>query len=416
MKRLLKIWLQHLLTLGAGVLAVTLVWAFWRMSTNLVPVDVSRAADEMAGYPGPNPALAPPLQPTLVPLPTLLPENALQSRSLIELTGRADFVLPPSASPRFIRPATDGTTLVGIVVESTDAGFVGHLQTVKLHSSMTQRIVDLDDVTYPQISEQYIVWTDKTGLNFLDRNTDKIGQVQIGELARNPSLSGSLVVWEYVEYLSKPGKRGLWVYDLAAGSGFLAVTGAVSRPLISSPWIVYENWDKADAESVGLYVTNLDTLETFEIGRRRWSPGEHVPASLYAIASPWVVWSTNSEAEPQLHLYNLLTRTKSIVQIPSCSLSKTITGKPEHLALSGDTVLFRGCFQSMAYSISSGRFFSLPIDDRATDAPAAFVGWAFAKDQLVWILVSAERERSQTRVYSAMVRTEETDAALPSAP
>lgn len=178
-----------------------------------------------------------PVEPFLspIPTPTLLPAGTgIELAGVQDLSNAAEITLSISETPRFIKPATDGETLVGVAVEDRGAKTWGTLLAIDLASGQAQRIAGVTDVAAPQVSSDAIVWTDENRLHIYDRAKGQIETLQIGALARSPDMSGSVVVWEYMESLNTSGKRGIWAYDLDARQNFPVVFGAVQRPLVSN--------------------------------------------------------------------------------------------------------------------------------------------------------------------------------------
>jgi hypothetical protein len=388
-----------------GVLALGLVGAFWWVliqqadfqnqpggATTALPIE---------GYPAPELPAEPsqtPVEAALAPTPTLLPQVGFQVSDARLLSDTPELLFPSARSPRFIRPATDGITLVGEVITSVGNPFAGHIVSIDLASGTVQKVVDVSDIAFPQVSSQYIVWIEQAKLHFYHRISGKQGTIEIGEAARNPSLSGSIVVWEYTEHLQTSGERGIWSYDLDSGVDLPVVLGAMSEPLISGHWVIYMNRDDYDEITVGLYGINLETGENFYIGRLQ-KPTQFYLPSMFALDAPWVVWSEGYASEkPELHLFNLDTRQTMTVPISECSLNSP-SARPDRPVISGSTVLFRGCSQTLGYDIDSGALFSVPIS-QVPSQPASFVGWDFAGGQLTWVSVLDPRGEGKTEVWT----------------
>jgi hypothetical protein len=398
-------------TLLLGGMTLALVAAFWWMLSRQAGLQSQPGAladQPIQGYPAPELSAVPsqvPVESAQLPMSTLLPRVAFQLDSAKLLSDKPDLSFPTARSPRFIRPATDGKTLVGEVITSVSDPFSAYIVSVDLTSGETQKIADVSDVASPQVSDQYVVWIEKSRLNFYDRISGEQGIVDIGEVARNPSLSGSIVVWEYTEKLQTTGERGIWAYDLNSGKDLPVALGATSDPLISGHWVVYEYRDDYDDTTIGLYAANLNTGENFSIGRIQRPTQFYMPI-MHAIDPPWVVWSQgNASQKPELHFYNLDARQSMTVPVPSCNLG-VHGGRPEQPLISGETVLFQGCFQAMGYNIGSGEFFSVPIS-QADAQPAGFVGWDFAEGQLVWVSLLDPRGEGQTQIYTAPIAPKE---------
>lgn len=347
-----------------------------------------------------------PVEPFLspIPTPTLLPSDAgIELVGIQDLSNTAKITLYASETPRFIKPATDGETLVGIAVEDSGAKRWGTLLAIDLASGQTQRVAGVTDVAEPQVSSRVIVWADENQLYIYDRTKGQIDTLQIGALARSPSMSGSVVVWEYMESLNTSGRRGIWAYDLDARQDFPVVFGAVQRPLVSDRWVVYRNWDKSDEFTVPIDATNLDTGETIEVGRQIWSSKEYVETNSYAIDGKWVAWTTNDWAYTQgLHLFDLETRQSYTATIESCGLSELYPGHLQNLAISAEKVYFRGCYQPLGYDIQQKQFFSLPVEQTVSQY-SGFVDWAFGDDKVVLVALTGTDSANQTRIFAATI-------------
>ncbi|HHY56644.1 MAG TPA: hypothetical protein GYA08_14555 [Chloroflexi bacterium] len=347
-----------------------------------------------------------PVEPFLspIPTPTLLPAGTgIELAGVQDLSNAAEITLSISETPRFIKPATDGETLVGVAVEDRGAKTWGTLLAIDLASGQAQRIAGVTDVAAPQVSSDAIVWTDENRLHIYDRAKGQIETLQIGALARSPDMSGSVVVWEYMESLNTSGKRGIWAYDLDARQNFPVVFGAVQRPLVSNRWVVYRNWDKSDELTVPIDATDLDTGETVEVGRQIWSGKEYVETDSYAIDEKWVAWTSNEWAYTQgLHLFNLETRQSYTATIESCGLSELYPGRLQNLAISAGKVYFRGCYQPLGYDIQQKQFFSLPVEQTVSQY-SGFVDWAFGGDKVILVALTGTDSANQTRIFAATI-------------
>jgi len=358
--------------------------------------------------PMPSPLVLPeqPVEPFLspIPKPTLLPaDTGIELAGVQDLSNAAEITLSISETPRFIKPATDGETLVGVAIEDSGAKTWGTIFTIHLASGQTQKIAGVTDVAEPQVSSRAIVWTDENQVHIYDRTSGQIETLQIGALARSPSMSGSVIVWEYMESLATTGKRGIWGYDLDTRQDFPVVLGAVQRPLVSDRWVVYRNWDKSDESTVPIDATNLDTGETIEVGRQIWSSKEYVETDSYAIDGKWVAWTSNEWAYTQgLHLFDLETRQSYTATIESCGLSELYPGRLQNLALSAGRVYFRGCFQALGYDLQQRQFFSLPVE-QAVSQYSGFVDWAFGSDKVVLVALTGTDSANQTRIFAATI-------------
>ena len=392
-------------TLAIGALMLVLLWGLWRMLANTsgedgYPAEGVRAVDATqpsAGYPGP---IASPFPSTATPLP----DPGIRLGNIERLSGKAGGLplMPADGRPHFIYPATDSNTLVGVVVTGTKP--FGYLAAVDLATGKSQRIADVWSPGNPQVSGQYVVWTDQGRLYVYDQVSAKTEQLTIGDAARDLSLSGSIVVWENI---SQGQTLGIWGYDLTAGKDFPVVKTTATKarkPLISGQWVLYQSAGYKDGETrIGLNVMNMDTGEGLELGELPYLK-YYVPR-LYAIDVPWVAWSAYEwGVNPTLYLYNVDTRTFYTVAVPGCGLDELHQGNINRIVVSGVIVLFRGCYQSagMGYDIERGKFFSVLIT-RAESQEAAFVDWAFARGRLVWSMTVGPRWQEQTQVYAAPI-------------
>ena len=339
-----------------------------------------------------------------IPTPTLLPAGAgIELAGVQDLSNAAEIALSISETPRFIKPATDGETLVGVAVEDSGAKTWGTIFTIDLASGQTQKIAGVTDVAEPQVSSRAIVWADENQVHIYDRTSGQIETLQIGALARSPSMSGSVIVWEYMESLATTGKRGIWGYNLDTRQDFPVVLGAVQRPLVSDRWVVYRNWDKSDESTVPIDATNLDTGETIEIGRQIWSSKDYVETDSYAIDGKWVAWTSNEWTYTQrLHLFDLETRQSYTATIESCGLSELYPGRLQNLTISAGRAYFRGCFQPLGYDLQQRQFFSLPVE-QAVSQYSGFVDWAFGGDKVVLVALTGTDSANQTRIFAAAI-------------
>jgi hypothetical protein len=308
---------------------------------------------------------------------------------VVDLIAKSKPLAEASRGWRFIRPATDGKTLVGMFLAPAPT-LGGYVAAIDLATGAEQKIADVSDITYPQVSEEYIVWTDNYALNFYDRASGKSGTVNVKGKARNPSLSGITVVWENLPDPSSSVE--IWGYDLQSGRDFPVVTDTVAvNPVISGRWVVYMG--------NGLNAINLDTREKIALGSL--DPPNRYLYSLYALDAPWAVWVFGAgDDKPTLHLYNLETR-KGITVVLPCSGNSQMY-HAEQPVISTPIVIFMGCGQDLGYDFETGSYFSVPIERLQTQA-GGFLGWTFAKGQLVWAAIGGRYSEGPAQIYAVSV-------------
>lgn len=350
-------------------------------------------------YPRPTPK---PITPW--PTPTFLPSQGVRLGEAQALTTKPDSSLASVAHPRFFAPATDGKTLVGVVRTSTTAwGIVA----IDLASGKMRLLFESQEgLREPQVSGKYVVWTGSSQSYFYDLERDQLGYLNFGAVIRHARLSGNMVVVERIEDLRSSG-QDIWGYDLEQQKDFAVAAGPGGEfgPLISGRWVIYQSTaDKStigpELYSFGLYAVNLDNGEDIRLGSVYASSSQYVPP-LYAIDAPWVAWSASERSSgPQLYFYNLDTGFTHTVTVTPC-ISPNLSTRPEHLALSGDVLIFR-CSQGLGYDIKRGVFFSLPLYT-PEEQPSGWNGWAIFDDQLVWSLSFGSGEKEESRIYQAWI-------------
>lgn len=370
-------------------LPATDIWSVPPRPATLVPAE-SR----------PRPTL-PPASPLLTPTP--LPDRGIGVTGVRALSGRAESGIQPLWHLRFISPATDGETLVGITESNT-----GVLLVVMLDlASGDERVLfesERRDIYDPQVVGKYVVWW-ATGGNLYVYNLEQkqLETLRFGTIARHVRLSGNTMVWEHTPH-SLSAEQDIWGYDLSKRESFSVVSrpGVQSGPLISERWVLY--LDSTDTQAAdwdeGLYAIHLDTGETIRLGQvyGRWP---HEVLQFYTLDVPWAAWSTGHWSDkPELYLYNLETRQAMTVTVAPCDASTAQPRRVENLAISGNVVIFT-CGQPMGYDIDRREFFSVPV---YAMMPAdgkwwGLEGWSIAGDRIVWVL-SSEQE---SRVYTAQI-------------
>lgn len=325
-------------------------------------------------------------------------------------------------TPSFVDIQTDGQTIVGVAVNSDKSLYFGSIITIDIATGASQKIADIEDVSEPQISEQYIVWSSERQLHRYDRQS---GQTSIitaeGSLNRFVALAGNKIAWEYSKSPSSfSPEDGLWAQNLDTGDTYHLDDRFTGKPLISENWILYPKG--AYEIQPGIYIQPLQAVSLsssirITVGtvhdadtRINFSPGKHP----YAIEAPWVAWAPNlhtvTEA-PSLHLHNLESGETRVAAVPACALM-IAPGDPEgggrirDIIISDDLVLFRGCSQPMGYDIASGSFFSVPLEQPFNPSPnhVGMVGWDIDDGQLVWALhAGGTIHTKRTHIFAAPI-------------
>ena len=347
---------------------------------------------------------SPPRQISPPPVPTPLPDRGIRVAGILEreFEIRAESGAQASRRARLVSPEMEGEILVGIVERDFD---VWTMVALNLFTGDEQLLFEARDPLYaPRMSGEHVTWTTSRDLyvySMLNQTTEKLPGV--GVAPRRASISGEIVVWEYLpDRLSADWDiRG---YDLSSRRSFPIVSrpGGQFGPLISDRWVLY--LDSADAQAAdwddGLYAVNLETGETIRLGQvnGRW-PYEAL--RFYAIDAPWAVWSTGHWSDqPELYLYNLETRQAVTVTVTPCEVPNAQPRQVGNLAISGHVVIFT-CGQPMGYDFERKAFFSIPVYAlRPTDGEWwGLEGWDIAGDRIVWVL-SSERE---SLIYTAQI-------------
>lgn len=169
-------------------------------------------------------------------------------------------------------------------------------------------------------------------------------------------------------------------------------------PQVSGEWVIYERWGYQNGETIReLSVAPVTGGEGLVLDRLPDMMG-HIPPR-YAIGAPWIVWAEWGRT-PGLKLYNVETGEKRTATPPDCR-QDDFPGQPSHFLVSETIVLFQGCYQALGYSLADGEFFSVPLNDGAE--ASGLLGWAFARDRLVWVHMPDGSGPRQTNIYSAKV-------------
>ncbi len=219
--------------------------------------------------------------------------------------------------------------------------------------------------------EQYFVWVasdvpDDTGVervHVYDISTGEIFVVGESESQRWPDISANMVIWSEIR-----GNQSwdIYTYNIASGQTAPAVTksGGQIMPKIEGDWIVYMQRRSNDIrdEMRDLYLHNLVTGEDMFIGPSPFASS--LDGDTYGIANGrvlWIGWTSEEEPDllsgdrPSLHLYDLGTRAKSIVD-----LSPVCARVPACFEIAGDLILFdcKGGFYG--YDLAQDVFFDVP--------------------------------------------------------
>jgi hypothetical protein len=345
---------------------------------------------------------ATPLPVTPLPTATFLPDHGVRVGTVTEIM--------PGAKKQWGHLGylmLEGQTLVAPMADSTGKQTPLAIDLNTQQVEMLDQNLSLDWKNDLYISRPYAVWlASQDNRSPLYAQDMRIGQTwSIADDANHIDLSGATVVWNQIG-----GKNlDIWGYDLAQQKRFSVVTdaGVHLGPLISKRWVAFLNLPPGDERNgfeAPLDVVNIDSSQVITVGSIWWNIYAY-PLSLYAIDAPWVAWSSGpGNKTPDLHFYNLETRTGYTVTVPSCGEflpnRPPVTGAPEYLALSDGTVIFKGCYQDMGYDIEHQVFFSLP-----TNAPYGFdkLGWSIAGDQLVWVLSSGPYGQEESHIYTAKI-------------
>lgn len=388
--------------LGAAVLLLA-VSGFWFVLANQTDSPIRSAlapaakATHASGYPGPVETAAPTQPPR--PTPTRLPGRKIQLGPIENLRSTSpELDFQPAEAPRFVTPATDGKVVVGVEVKGPPKPF-GDVVLIDLDSGRVTKLAEVMDVVVPHISDTYLVWSDQGRPHVYDRAADKLNTLAITGLARDISLSGSVLVWENLEQGQTTGLIG---HDLATGKTWEIVRATrefkAYFPQVSGKWVIYERWGYQDGETIKeLSVVPVTGGEGLVLDRLPDVMG-HTPPR-YAIGAPWIVWAEWGRT-PRLRLYNVETGEKRTATPPDCR-QDDFPGQPSHFLVSEAIVLFQGCYQGLGYSLADGEFFSVPLHEGAE--ASGLLGWAFARDRLVWVHMPDGSGPRQTNIYSAKV-------------
>jgi len=181
-----------------------------------------------------------------------------------------------------------------------------------------------------------------------------------------PVVSGDMVVWSEIH-----GDRSwdIYVYNIASGKSAAAVArpGGQIVPKVEGEWIVYMQRISSDMRDVirDVYLHHLPTGEDMLLGPSPFA-GE-LEGDTYGIANGrvlWVGWSAGEEPDllggshPALHLYDLQSRTESIIDTSSICV-------PIDFQMAGALILF-GCEDGFhGYDLAQRIFFDVPYPEHS---------------------------------------------------
>jgi hypothetical protein len=177
-------------------------------------------------------------------------------------------------------------------------------------------------------------------------------------------VSGNIVVWSEIH----AGRGGdIYAYDISSRELLPVVTRSLGQayPKIEGDWVVYlEDKHSNDPRDPmrDLYLHNLATGEDTFIGPSPFASS--LEGDTYGIANGrvlWIGWTSEETPDllsgdrPSLHLYDLRTRTKSIVD-----LSPVCTRVPACFEMAGDLILFNCEGGFYGYDLAQEVFFDVP--------------------------------------------------------
>lgn len=391
---------------GLVLAAILGVAAFaWLLSGSLTTpgqsanVATEAVAAETVGYLGPDVQTPEPSPATPLPA-TALPETGIRLHRVEDLGAKLPgLALSPATSPQFVNLSTDGAVVAGLSVVSGKPGVFGHVALVDLTTNTVSDLAEVADVVAPRVSAGFVIWSDQGRLSVYDRKSQTSRELKLEGLARDPDLSGSVVVFEN---LVDGQTTGLVAYDLATDAVWQVVASTTQakayRPLISGNWVVFESWSLApDGQLVKtLRVANLRSQKVVDLATLPTIQG-YMPI-IYAIHAPWVVWAEWGEA-PGLQLYNVDTGERREARPKDCS-QNGYPGNPSSLRITDSLIVFSGCYQLMGYSLIDGAFFTVPVP--ANEAGTTFDDWALSGNRLTWALLHRSGDAQETNLYTGV--------------
>jgi beta propeller repeat protein len=303
--------------------------------------------------------------PTVTPRPTQALSGSVQAGELEELLDVNEQIRDVSISEFQVNgdvalaiAEEDGrTTLIAINLRSEE---IAGLDNSPLSTSSGWSTV-----------ERYFVWVTSnvpsdTGVervHVYDVSTGEVFVVGESESQRWPDVSGDKVVWSEIH---EDQSWDIYTYNIASGQMVAAVTesGGQIMPKIEGDWIVYIQRRSNDIrdEMRDLYLHNLVTGEDTFIGPSPFASS--LEGDTYGIANGrvlWIGWTSEETPDllsgdrPSLHLYDLRTRTKSIVDLsPVCARA------PACFEMAGDLILFNCEGGFYGYDLAQEVFFDVP--------------------------------------------------------
>jgi len=243
--------------------------------------------------------------------------------------------------------------------------------------------------------ERYFAWvtsdvpgdTSVERIHLYDVSTGEIFVVGESDSQRWPDVSGKMIVWAELH-----GRNGwdIYAYDVSSSDLIPVVTRPLVQmyPKVEEDWVIYLEKRDSDPRNPmqDLYLHNLTTGEDLLIGPSPYAA--QLEGDTYGIDNGRVVWKGWAIGErptpdgplPTLHVYDLETRTESVLD-----LSPVCTSVPVSFKMAGDLILFScegfyGC-----YDLAWGSFFSVPH-------PEHWSGYTYLSETYVVFRVAEEGE------------------------
>ncbi len=179
-----------------------------------------------------------------------------------------------------------------------------------------------------------------------------------GRWLHTPSASGHTIVWSE--------NTDIYAYDTEKQLATLVSQHPESQivPKIDGEWIVYMQRRSSDMQDVmrDIYLHHLGTGEEMLLGPSPFA-GD-LEGDTYGIDNGrvlWIGWSASEEPDllagsrPTLHLYDLQTRTESIIDV-----SPVCTRVPVGFEMAGDLILFGYDDGFCGYDLAQHVFFDVP--------------------------------------------------------
>jgi len=217
-------------------------------------------------------------------------------------------------------------------------------------------------------------------------------QIEIGGENRwlhAPSVFEQTVVWSE-RRSDDTHNTDIYAYDITQGQTVPVVerSGYQMRPKVYAEWVIYMEKTSDDPRDPiqDLYLHNLATGEDMLIGPSPYA--SKLDGDTYGIDNGRVVWRgwaigeqpTSEGPLPTLHVYDLETRTESVLD-----LSPVCTSIPVSFKMAGDLILFScegfyGC-----YDLAQEIFFRVPH-------PEHWSGYTYLSEAYVVFRVSEDEE------------------------